>query len=89
MLARTHGQPATPTRLGKEIFVFVYRLQQAIKQLGHVRLMRLPFDVNFAFSNILFGFDVIGESLCEVWRCHRSVQCSRRRFPEDQLARVW
>lgn len=28
MLARTHGQPATPTRLGKEIEVFVYRLRQ-------------------------------------------------------------
>lgn len=28
MLAKTHGQPASPTRLGKEIEVFVYRLQQ-------------------------------------------------------------
>lgn len=28
MLARTHGQPASPTRLGKEIAVFVYRLEQ-------------------------------------------------------------
>ncbi|MDR2468934.1 MAG: adenylosuccinate lyase [Tannerella sp.] len=28
MLARTHGQPASPTRLGKEIQVFVYRLEQ-------------------------------------------------------------
>jgi adenylosuccinate lyase len=27
MLARTHGQPATPTRLGKEIMVFVERLK--------------------------------------------------------------
>lgn len=27
MLARTHGQPASPTRLGKEIAVFVYRLR--------------------------------------------------------------
>lgn len=30
MLARTHGQPASPTRLGKEIMVFVYRLQEQI-----------------------------------------------------------
>lgn len=30
MLARTHGQPASPTRLGKEIFVFVERLQKQI-----------------------------------------------------------
>ncbi len=28
MLAKTHGQPASPTRLGKEIEVFVYRLRQ-------------------------------------------------------------
>ena len=28
MLARTHGQPASPTRLGKEIKVFAYRLEQ-------------------------------------------------------------
>lgn len=28
MLARTHGQPASPTRLGKEIMVFVYRLEK-------------------------------------------------------------
>jgi adenylosuccinate lyase len=28
MLARTHGQPATPTTLGKEVAVFVHRLRQ-------------------------------------------------------------
>lgn len=33
MLARTHGQPASPTRLGKEIAVFVYRLKQQRAQL--------------------------------------------------------
>ena len=31
MLAKTHGQPASPTRLGKEIMVFVYRLEQQLK----------------------------------------------------------
>ena len=31
MLARTHGQPASPTRLGKEIEVFVVRLKRAIQ----------------------------------------------------------
>ncbi|MCW3072711.1 MAG: adenylosuccinate lyase [Bacteroidetes bacterium] len=36
MLARTHGQPASPTRLGKEIFVFVARLQQQMQQLKAV-----------------------------------------------------
>ena len=33
MLAKTHGQPASPTRLGKEIEVFVYRLTQQLKSL--------------------------------------------------------
>ena len=33
MLARTHGQPASPTRLGKEIMVFVYRLETQLAEL--------------------------------------------------------
>lgn len=33
MLAKTHGQPASPTRLGKEIMVFVYRLKEQKKLL--------------------------------------------------------
>ena len=33
MLAKTHGQPATPTRLGKEIEVFVSRLEEQLRQL--------------------------------------------------------
>jgi len=36
MLARTHGQPASPTRLGKEIYVFVDRLQEQMKLLEAV-----------------------------------------------------
>jgi len=36
MLARTHGQPASPTRLGKEIMVFVERLDQQMRQLRHI-----------------------------------------------------
>ncbi|MBK9943819.1 MAG: adenylosuccinate lyase [Kouleothrix sp.] len=38
MLARTHGQPATPTTLGKEIAVFVARLRHAHAQLAQVQL---------------------------------------------------
>lgn len=33
MLAKTHGQPASPTRLGKEIMVYVYRLERQLEQL--------------------------------------------------------
>ncbi|MDQ3100063.1 MAG: adenylosuccinate lyase [Bacteroidota bacterium] len=36
MLARTHGQPASPTRLGKEIQVFVERLDRQLKLLREV-----------------------------------------------------
>ncbi|MCD8303509.1 MAG: adenylosuccinate lyase [Prevotellaceae bacterium] len=33
MLAKTHGQPASPTRLGKEVRVFAYRLQRQLEML--------------------------------------------------------
>ncbi len=36
MLAKTHGQPASPTRLGKEIKVFVYRLSKQLELLKKV-----------------------------------------------------
>ena len=36
MLAKTHGQPASPTRLGKELKVFAYRLEQQLAQLKAV-----------------------------------------------------
>jgi adenylosuccinate lyase len=42
MLARTHGQPASPTRLGKEIAVFVARLDEQIKLLDSI-----PFAAKF------------------------------------------
>lgn len=42
MLARTHGQPASPTRLGKEIMVFVERLDQQLSLL-----MQIPITAKF------------------------------------------
>ena len=36
MLAKTHGQPASPTRLGKEIMVYVYRLEEQLNGLKDV-----------------------------------------------------
>ena len=36
MLAHTHGQPASPTRLGKEMMVYVERLDQQLRQLRHI-----------------------------------------------------
>ena len=38
MLAKTHGQPASPTRLGKEIMVFAYRLRQQLNILDSVAI---------------------------------------------------
>ncbi len=42
LLARTHGQPASPTRLGKEIHVFVVRLEEQLRLLNNV-----PFAAKF------------------------------------------
>jgi adenylosuccinate lyase len=42
MLAHTHGQPASPTRLGKEIMVFVERIENQIEQL-----INIPFSAKF------------------------------------------
>lgn len=39
MLAHTHGQPASPTRLGKEFKVFVERLERQIEQLENIEPM--------------------------------------------------
>ncbi len=36
MLARTHGQPASPTRLGKELKVFVYRMEEQLRVLKDI-----------------------------------------------------
>jgi len=42
MLAHTHGQPASPTKLGKEIMVFVERIEDQIEQL-----IAIPFTAKF------------------------------------------
>ena len=39
MLARTHGQPATPTTLGKELANFIYRLKRASKRLSGIVML--------------------------------------------------
>jgi adenylosuccinate lyase len=42
MLARTHGQPASPTRLGKEISVFIARIDEQSKYFGQI-----PYSAKF------------------------------------------
>ncbi|MCD6013131.1 MAG: purB [Flavipsychrobacter sp.] len=73
MLARTHGQPASPTTLGKEFMVFVERIEGQIDQL-----LNIPFAAKFggatgnfnahhvAFKNIdweKFGNDFVNKKL--------------------------
>jgi adenylosuccinate lyase len=48
MLARTHGQPATPTTLGKELANFAYRLRRGSEQLAQVVI---PGKINGAVGN--------------------------------------
>jgi len=48
MLARTHGQPASPTTLGKELAVFVHRLRRQASQLDAIVL---PAKMNGAVGN--------------------------------------
>ena len=40
MLARTHGQPATPTTLGKELNVFNQRLRNELKKLKNQKIQK-------------------------------------------------
>lgn len=54
MLARTHGQPASPTRLGKEFMVFVYRLEQQLKTL-----QTIPYGAKFGGATGNFNAHVL------------------------------
>jgi adenylosuccinate lyase len=54
MLARTHGQPASPTLLGKELMVFVERIEKQVEQLIHI-----PFSAKFGGATGNFNAHVI------------------------------
>jgi adenylosuccinate lyase len=54
MLARTHGQPASPTRLGKEIYVFIERLTVQKNQLNAI-----PFSAKFGGATGNFNAHVV------------------------------
>src|SRR6185503_12298231 len=55
MLAHTHGQPASPTRLGKELMVFVERLENQLAQLE-----RIPYSAKFGGATGNFNAHHIG-----------------------------
>ncbi len=54
LLARTHGQPASPTRMGKEIDVFITRLNQQL-----IQLKAIPFSAKFGGATGNFNAHVV------------------------------
>jgi len=54
MLARTHGQPASPTRLGKEIMVFIERIENQVELL-----IQVPFSAKFGGATGNFNAHVV------------------------------
>jgi adenylosuccinate lyase len=54
MLAKTHGQPASPTRLGKELMVFAYRIKKQIEHFEHT-----PFTAKFGGATGNFNAHVV------------------------------
>ncbi|HVG40422.1 MAG TPA: lyase family protein, partial [Chitinophagaceae bacterium] len=54
MLARTHGQPASPTILGKELMVFVERIENAVELL-----LQIPFSAKFGGATGNFNAHVV------------------------------
>lgn len=62
MLAKTHGQPASPTRLGKEVMVFVYRLEQQMALLKAV-----PISAKFGGATGNFNAHHVAYPSCD-WR---------------------
>jgi len=63
MLARTHGRPAVPTTLGKELAVHAYRLLNSLRRVGEARL---PGKVSGAVGTYAGLVEVFGEEALEV-----------------------
>ena len=56
MLARTHGQPATPTTFGKELAVFAHRLQSIVQ-----RIQAVPYPAKFSGATGTFSAHTVAE----------------------------
>lgn len=76
MLSRTHGQPATPTTLGKEIAVFVHRLRRQLAQLERIEVL-----AKFSGATGDFAAHVVADP-------HANWQLISRSFVES-LGLVW
>ncbi len=77
MLSRTHGQPASPTTLGKEMANVAYRLRRARAQIAQVELLG---KINGAVGNYNAHLSAYPEL---DWEAHA------RRFVEDELGLAW
>jgi len=69
MLARTHGQPASPTTLGKEVMVFVERLEQQLKLMNAI-----PYSCKFGGATGNFNAHVVAFSKTD-WRQFANAFC--------------
>ena len=56
MLAHTHGQPASPTTVGKELCVYVYRLKEALKRIRAIKPLAKFNGATGNYSAISFAF---------------------------------
>ena len=66
MMSRTHGQPATPTTLGKEIANVLYRLQRQIKQLNKQEFLgKITGAVGNYNAHLIAYPDINWETLCQ------------------------
>lgn len=83
MLARTHGQPASPTRLGKELSVFTNRIQKQVEMLKAI-----PYSAKFggATGNLNAHYiaypDIDWNTFCDAFCRHLGLT---RSFPTTQI----
>lgn len=65
MLARTHGQPASPTRLGKEMMVFVERLENQIQLFSYIPLLQSLAVPPEILMHIMWLFQIQLDKICQ------------------------
>lgn len=64
-LAHTHGQPATPTTIGKEFKVYIYRIEEELKKLKMIKI-KAKFNGatgNYSALSVVYKFDIV--SFCK------------------------
>ncbi len=91
MLGRTHGQPAVPTTLGKEVAVHVYRVLRSVERL---KALRLPGKVSGAVGTYAGLVEVFGDEALET--SSRMVEslgleawpATKQVLPHDGVSRV-